>query len=111
MCLSSETRATTRNTTWPKSPKSDTRQRTSIYIDGVLWRRFKSLLALEGKDMSPVIEQWIQNYVDGHEPAAQAKEIPFDAIDAELDPGICDKLQGMAQEQVAGYGIPEPLML
>jgi hypothetical protein len=57
-----------------KGSKADTRQRTSIYVDAQLWRRFKSLLALQGRDMSPVIEQWIQDYLDAQEQAAQAKE-------------------------------------
>ena len=48
------------------------RQRTSINVDAQLWRRFKSVLALEGRDMSPVIEQWIQQYLDAHEQAVQA---------------------------------------
>jgi hypothetical protein len=50
------------------------RQRTSINVDAQLWRRFKACLALEGRDMSPVIEQWIQDYLDTHEQAATVKE-------------------------------------
>jgi metal-responsive CopG/Arc/MetJ family transcriptional regulator len=49
-------------------------QRTSINVDSQIWRRFKALLAMEGRDMSPVIEQWIREYVEAHEPVAQAKE-------------------------------------
>jgi hypothetical protein len=48
------------------------RQRTSINVDAQLWRRFKSVLALEGKDMSPVIEYWIRKYLEAHEQAVQS---------------------------------------
>ena len=49
-------------------------QRTSINVDAQLWRRFKALLAMEGREMSPTIEQWIREYVEEREPVAQAKE-------------------------------------
>jgi hypothetical protein len=49
------------------------KQRTSIYIDPQLWRRFKALLALQGKDMSPVIEAWIERYVARQEKATASR--------------------------------------
>jgi metal-responsive CopG/Arc/MetJ family transcriptional regulator len=50
-------------------------QRTSINVDAQLWRRFKALLAMEGRDMSPVIEQWIREYVEAHEPLAHVNQV------------------------------------
>jgi hypothetical protein len=47
------------------------RQRTSITVDPLLWRRFKATLALQGKDMSPVLEAFVQAYLQEHEEAAQ----------------------------------------
>jgi metal-responsive CopG/Arc/MetJ family transcriptional regulator len=47
------------------------RQRTTINVDDLLWRRFKSLLALEAKEMSSVIEELVQEYIDANEAAAQ----------------------------------------
>ena len=51
----------------------DARQRTSINIDARLWRRFKATLALQGKDMSPVLEAFLRGYLDEHEAAARAE--------------------------------------
>ena len=48
------------------------RHRTTITVDDLLWRRFKSLLALEDKDMSAVLEQLVENYIDENE--ADARE-------------------------------------
>jgi metal-responsive CopG/Arc/MetJ family transcriptional regulator len=47
------------------------RQRTSINVDARLWRRFKATLALQGKDMSPVLEEFLRTYLDEHEAAAR----------------------------------------
>jgi ribosomal protein L12E/L44/L45/RPP1/RPP2 len=49
------------------------RQRTSISVDDMLWRRFKSLLALEDKDMSTVLEKLVENYLEANEAAAQER--------------------------------------
>jgi metal-responsive CopG/Arc/MetJ family transcriptional regulator len=49
------------------------RQRTTINVDDLLWRRFKSLLALEAKEMSSVIEELVQEYIDANEAAAQER--------------------------------------
>jgi metal-responsive CopG/Arc/MetJ family transcriptional regulator len=49
------------------------RQRTSISVDDMLWRRFKSLLALEDKDMSTVLEKLVEDYLEANEAAAQEK--------------------------------------
>jgi hypothetical protein len=49
------------------------RQRTTITVDDLLWRRFKSLLALEDKEMSTVLEQLVQEYLDANEAAAQER--------------------------------------
>jgi metal-responsive CopG/Arc/MetJ family transcriptional regulator len=51
----------------------DARQRTSINIDARLWRRFKATLALQGKDMSPVLEEFLRGYLDEHEATARAE--------------------------------------
>jgi hypothetical protein len=42
------------------------KQRTSITLDESLWREFKAVCALEGKDMSTVLEQFIKNYIQVH---------------------------------------------
>jgi hypothetical protein len=47
------------------------RQRTTITVDDFLWRRLKACVALEAKDMSAVIEQMIEAYLDEHEAAAR----------------------------------------
>ena len=47
------------------------RQRTSISVDDLLWRRFKATLALQDKDMSAVIEQLVEQYLQDHEAAAR----------------------------------------
>jgi hypothetical protein len=49
------------------------RQRTSISVDDMLWRRFKSLLALEDKDMSTVLEKLVEDYLEANEAAAQER--------------------------------------
>jgi hypothetical protein len=49
------------------------RQRTSISVDERLWRRFKSLLALEDKEMSTVLEQLVEGYIEANEAAAQER--------------------------------------
>jgi hypothetical protein len=51
--------------------RKDARQRTSINVDALLWRRFKATLALQGKDMSPVLEDFLRAYLDEHEAAAR----------------------------------------
>lgn len=47
------------------------RQRTSISVDDMLWRRLKATLALEDKDLSAVLEQLIEQYLKKHEVAAR----------------------------------------
>jgi hypothetical protein len=49
------------------------RQRTTITVDDLLWRRFKSLLALEDKEMSTVLEQLVEEYLDANEAVAQER--------------------------------------
>jgi glycerol-3-phosphate dehydrogenase len=49
------------------------RQRTTITVDDLLWRRFKSLLALEDKEMSTVLEQLVEEYLEANEAAAQER--------------------------------------
>jgi hypothetical protein len=49
----------------------DARQRTSINVDARLWRRFKATLALQGKDMSPVLEEFLRGYLQEYEAAAR----------------------------------------
>jgi hypothetical protein len=49
------------------------RQRTTITVDEMLWRRFKSLLALEAKEMSSVLEQLVEDYIEANEAAAQER--------------------------------------
>jgi hypothetical protein len=49
------------------------RQRTTITVDDLLWRRFKSLLALEDKEMSTVLEKLVEDYLDANEAAAQER--------------------------------------
>jgi hypothetical protein len=49
------------------------RQRTTINVDDLLWRRFKSLLALEAKEMGTVLEELVQAYIDANEAAAQER--------------------------------------
>ena len=51
------------------------RQRTTIAVDDLLWRRFKSLLALEDKEMSTVLEQLVEEYLDANEAAAQERVV------------------------------------
>jgi metal-responsive CopG/Arc/MetJ family transcriptional regulator len=45
------------------------KQRTSITLDESLWREFKAVCALEGKDMSAVLEQFINDYIQAHKTA------------------------------------------
>jgi hypothetical protein len=47
--------------------------RTSITVNPQVWRRFKALLALEDKDMSAVLEQLVQEYIDANEADAQER--------------------------------------
>jgi hypothetical protein len=49
------------------------RQRTTITVDEMLWRRFKSLLALEAKEMSSVLEHLVEDYIEANEAAAQER--------------------------------------
>ena len=49
------------------------RQRTTINVDDLLWRRFKSLLALEDKEMGSVLEQLVEAYLEANEAAAQER--------------------------------------
>jgi hypothetical protein len=49
------------------------RQRTTITVDDLLWRRFKSLLALEDKEMSTVLEKLVEDYLDANEAATQER--------------------------------------
>jgi metal-responsive CopG/Arc/MetJ family transcriptional regulator len=47
------------------------RQRTSITVDDLLWRRFKATLALQDRDMSAVVEELVEQYLQEHEAAAR----------------------------------------
>jgi metal-responsive CopG/Arc/MetJ family transcriptional regulator len=47
------------------------RQRTSITVDDLLWRRFKATLALQDKDMSTVIEHLVEQYLQEYEASAR----------------------------------------
>jgi hypothetical protein len=47
--------------------------RTSITVNPQVWRRFKALLALEDKDMSAILEQLVQEYIDANEAAVQER--------------------------------------
>jgi hypothetical protein len=47
------------------------RRSTSIYVEETLWRRFKATLALQGKDISPILEDFIERYLRQHEAAAR----------------------------------------
>jgi hypothetical protein len=49
------------------------RQRTTITVDDLLWRRFKALLALENKEMGAVLEQLVEDYINANEAAAQER--------------------------------------
>jgi hypothetical protein len=49
------------------------RQRTTITVDDLLWRRFKSLLALEDKEMGTVLEELVERYLEDNEAAAQER--------------------------------------
>ena len=62
----------------------DNRQRTSINVDARLWRRFKATLALQGKDMSPVLEGFLREYLNEHE--AAAREAANQSHDEEEEP-------------------------
>ena len=63
------------------------RQRTSINVDTRLWRRFKATLALQGKDMSPVLEGFLRAYLDEHELAAREAANQGHDEDEEPDDG------------------------
>ena len=47
------------------------RRRTTILVDEFLWRRLRSCVALEDKEVSEVIEQMIEVYLNEHEAAAR----------------------------------------
>jgi metal-responsive CopG/Arc/MetJ family transcriptional regulator len=47
------------------------RQRTSITVDDLLWRRFKATLALQDRDMSAAVEELVEQYLQEHEAAAR----------------------------------------
>jgi hypothetical protein len=47
------------------------RHRTSITVDGKIWRRFRAVLAMQGKDVSAVLEQLAERYIQEHEAAAR----------------------------------------
>jgi hypothetical protein len=49
------------------------RQRTTITVDDLLWRRFKALLALEDKEMGAVLDQLVEDYINANEAAAQER--------------------------------------
>ena len=76
-----------------KSPSKDPEfRRTSIYVREQLWRRFKATLALQGKDMSPVLEGFIKAYVDEHETAAR-KAANHESHEEEQDDGTLQTSQ------------------
>ncbi len=49
------------------------RHRTTITVDDLLWRRFKSLLALEDQEMSAVLERLVEDYIEANEAAARER--------------------------------------
>jgi hypothetical protein len=49
------------------------RRRTTITVEERTWRRFRSVLALQGKDVSAVLEQLCEDYISEHEAAARAE--------------------------------------
>jgi hypothetical protein len=49
------------------------RQRTTITVDDLLWRRFKALLALEDKEMGAVLEQLVGDYIEANEATVQER--------------------------------------
>jgi hypothetical protein len=49
------------------------RRRTTITVEERTWRRFRSVLALQGKDVSAVLEQLCEQYIQEHEAAARAE--------------------------------------
>jgi hypothetical protein len=51
----------------------DMRRRTTITVEERTWRRFRSVLALQGKDVSAVLEQLCEGYIREHEAAARAE--------------------------------------
>ena len=51
------------------------RHRTTITVDDLLWRRFESLLALEDKDMSAVLEQLVEDYIEANEADAREERV------------------------------------
>jgi hypothetical protein len=57
-------------------PKRTGWQQTGFRADKDLLNRFRSKLALEGRDMGPVIESFIVRYVEGAEAPVNVVEIP-----------------------------------
>lgn len=49
------------------------RQRTTITVDERIWRHFKSVLALQGKDVSAVLERLCEEYIRDNEASARAE--------------------------------------
>jgi hypothetical protein len=43
------------------------RQRTTITIEDRIWRRFRAVVVLQGKDTSEVLEEICEQYSDEHE--------------------------------------------
>jgi hypothetical protein len=53
------------------------RQRTTITVEQRIWRRFKAVLAMEGKDLSAVLEQLCEDYCNEHEAEARRSVEPM----------------------------------
>jgi len=49
------------------------RRRTTITVEERTWRRFRSVLALQGKDVSAVLEKLCEDYINENEAAARAE--------------------------------------
>ncbi len=49
------------------------RRRTTITVEERTWRRFRSVLALQGKDVSAVLEQLCEDYIREHEATARVE--------------------------------------
>ena len=52
---------------------AEQRQRTTITLDAQVWRRFRSLCALQGKDASAVVEELIKAYLVDQEASTRAE--------------------------------------
>jgi hypothetical protein len=52
------------------------RQRTTINIEERIWRRFRGVVVLQGKDAAEVLEEICEAYCDQHEAEARRSVEP-----------------------------------